>query len=346
MSKKILVLKNQGTLELESHEWMDLHTYNYQRITIDNKNTYLLKEPHQDNFYSFNDKISDIDGAIVFVLNSPPDVIREILDILKAKNIPYVLLMEESSKEISQRENEVFAIDKNVESLILALNKLSALIDQNIEKKSDPAVNDENNEINTYNTENDDVTDKTDNRASLELDKSKKELLEEYALHKTSHHATEITPESSNISKELKRENQAKPLAGEVTENLVDYKSDSSALGEPRDKLKKIKFFLHPIMMTDVKCSLERLGFSNITITDIKYLDADKKKETYRGGHYNTGLSPRLEAWIVVRESEVEYILDSLAELKNDDINENAVISDIEEVIRISSLERGDLAID
>lgn len=255
MSKKILVLKNQGTLELESHEWMDLHTYNYQRITIDNKNTYLLKEPDQDNFYSFNDKISDIDGAIVFVLNSPPDVIREILDILKAKHIPYVLLMEEASKEISQSENEVFAIDKNIESLILALNKLSALIDQNIEKKSDPAVNDENNEINTYNNENNDdadVTDKTDNRASLELDKSKKELLEEYALHKTRHHATEITPESSNISKELKGENQAKTLAGDITENLLDYRPDSGARGEPKEKLKKIKFFLHPIMMTDV----------------------------------------------------------------------------------------------
>lgn len=332
MSKKILVLKNQGNLELESHDWMELHIYNYQRITIDKKNTYLLKEPDKNSFYSLDDQILDIDGAILFILNSPPDVISEILNILKSKGIPYVILMEESSKEISQSENEVFAIDNHIESLVLALNKLSSLIDNNIDKQLKFPIK---------------VNEK--DKKNSEPSPSKKELLEEYATKKTENHTENLVQEISQVFEKVTLEDELNPINKNITS--MDLKPEDSLNNENKEtekleRLKKIKFYLHPIMMNEVKCSLERLGFSNITITNIKYLDAEKKNETYRGSHYHNSLSPKLEAWLVVRESEVPYIMDTLSQLKNEDINENALISDVEEVIRISSLEKGNYAID
>jgi len=53
------------------------------------------------------------------------------------------------------------------------------------------------------------------------------------------------------------------------------------------ESLKKVRFTLHPIMLDSVKSSLKKLGFSNITITDIKHYDSKKSShETYRGSNY------------------------------------------------------------
>jgi nitrogen regulatory protein PII len=48
----------------------------------------------------------------------------------------------------------------------------------------------------------------------------------------------------------------------------------------------------------------------------------------------------------VVRESELKYIIDVISQLKNEDICDNVIVSSVEESIRISSYERGDLSID
>ncbi len=130
MVQKILVLKNQGSLELESQSWLELKIFNYQRITIDKTHNYLLKKSEEDNFYSLQEMLEEVDGVMIFVLNSPAEVIRDMVDILKSRDIPYVLLMEEPHREISQREGEVLQVDKQVESIILAFNRLSHLIEK------------------------------------------------------------------------------------------------------------------------------------------------------------------------------------------------------------------------
>ncbi len=69
--KKILVLKNEGSLEIDSHEWLDMEILNYNQISIDGKKTCLLKEPSDDNFYSINEKIAQIDGLMIFARKIP-----------------------------------------------------------------------------------------------------------------------------------------------------------------------------------------------------------------------------------------------------------------------------------
>ncbi|MCK9152041.1 P-II family nitrogen regulator [Methanobacterium alcaliphilum] len=314
MSKKILVLKNQGSLKLESQNWIDLEIYQYQRMTIDGKNTYLLKEYGHEQFFSLGDIIQQVDGVMIFVSGSSPEDIGGIVDILNIQQLPHVLLMEENSHEISQKENEIFAIDNKIESIIIALNRLSSLIDKNI-KKSD------------YSPEE-------------LITRSKKEILEEYASEKEQE---TYSTEESDYSVELDNTTETgKNHDSEFKKyDPEEYRDDVN-----EEKLKKIKFNLHPIMMNPIKQSLEKMGFSNITVADIKYAEESQKSETYRGSHYNMNFSPRLEVMMVVRESELSYILDILSHHKNEDIGDYAVIYNAEDAVRISSQEHGNLAID
>ncbi len=108
------------------------------------------------------------------------------------------------------------------------------------------------------------------------------------------------------------------------------------------ESLKKVRFTLHPIMLDSVKSSLKKLGFSNITITDIKHYDSEKHThETYRGSNYEMKAKKWHEIMIVVRKNEVDFIINMLKKLKNDDIGNEVIISSSDDAIRISSKERG-----
>ncbi|GAB6054733.1 hypothetical protein JCM15415_00490 [Methanobacterium movens] len=287
MVQKILVLKNQGSLELESQSWMELKIFNYQRITIDNNHTYLLKKAGEDSFYSLQEMLGEVDGVMIFVLNSPAEVIRDMVEILKGENIPYVLLMEEPHLEISKREGEVFQVDKKVESVILAFNRLSHLIE------------------------------KKDQLSDLKNQKIKIQQLESHARQKKEYGKNEIPPK--------------KPQSHE------------------KNHLKKVKFNLDPGLMGEVKDCLDKSGFSNITVTELKQSQSIPVKEIYRGNEiYRKRINQRarLEVMMVIKEEEVEFLLNSLIPIKDPELGNSLVISKLEDIIRISSQERGLNAVD
>jgi nitrogen regulatory protein P-II 1 len=292
--KKILVLKNEGSLEIDSHEWLDMEILNYNQISIDGKKTCLLKEPCEDNFYSLNEKISEKDGIMIFSQLDQYECLLNLEENLIEKRFPYVILKDELYDEIQDKENHLFFNSDNyLQTIIMAMNRISSLINK---------------------------VDSTDG-----MEKNRNEELKTPII---SSKAMNSSPYFENKEFEIRSYN-----------NEIEMQST--------DSLKKIRFSLHPIMLDTIKSSLEKLGFSNITLKDIKLYDSSNSShETYRGSSYEMNAKKWQEVMIVVRENEVDFIVNLLKNLKNDDISNYVTISPTFDAMRIRTGEKGSYAID
>lgn len=109
----------------------------------------------------------------------------------------------------------------------------------------------------------------------------------------------------------------------------------------------KLRFFFHPIELDNVKNSMAKFGFSNLTTIDIKYHDnGDQKMETYRCSTYEMELPPKIEMIMIIKQDEIEYAIQALEVVKTDDVSEKLFITPVEDVIRIRTTERGENAVD
>ncbi|MDP3035744.1 MAG: P-II family nitrogen regulator [Methanobacteriaceae archaeon] len=298
--KKILVLKNEGSLEIDSHDWLDMEILNYNQISIDGTKTCLLKEPSNDNFYSINEKISQIDGLMIFAEKSYYPCIINLEKTLIDEQIPYVILSENELKTLNSKNCFILIEGQHFQAIIKALNRISSLIKE---------VNGEIEEINEENNILNKESDKKEFTSNLN---SKVESFPHFEKRKF---------EIRNFNKQIEMQHE--------------------------ESLKKVRFTLHPIMLDSVKSSMKKLGFSNITITDIKHYDSEKHAhEIYRASNYEMKAKKWHEIMIVVRKNEVDFIVNMLKKLKNDDIGNEVIISSSEDAIRISSEERGSEALD
>lgn len=290
--KKILVLKNEGSLEIDSHEWLDMEILNYNQISIDGKKTCLLKEPYDDNFYSINEKLAEADGIMIFAQLNHYECILNLETNLIEKKVPYVILKDKLYDEILEKENHfIFNSNNHLQTIIMALNKISSLIN---------------------------------NPDSDKIMQNKKEKL-----------ATSQSPSELDRSPHFEKKEF----------ELISYNKEIAI--QNTDSLKKVCFSLHPIMLDTVKSSLEKLGFSNITLKDIKHYDSSSSShETYRGSNYEMKAKKWQEIMIVVRSSEVEFIINLLKKLKNDDISNYITVTPTSDVLRIRTRETGPDALD
>lgn len=305
--KKILVLKNKGSLEIDSPDWLDMEILNYNQISIDGTKTCLLKEPSNGNFYSINEKIAQIDGLMIFAEKSRYQCIINLEKTLIDKQIPYVILSENELETLNSKNYFILIEGQHFQAIITALNRISSLIkevnDGEIgEIKEEKELNEENNILNKESDKkefNDDLNSKAEPYPHFEKRKF----------------------EIRNFNKQIEMQQE--------------------------EFLKKVRFTLHPIMLDSVKSSLKKLGFSNITITDIKHYDSEKHThEIYRASNYEMKARKWHEIMIVVRKSEVDFIVNMLKKLKNDDIGNEVIVSSSEDAIRISSEESGSKALD
>ncbi len=118
---------------------------------------------------------------------------------------------------------------------------------------------------------------------------------------------------------------------------------------EDKGDLTKVKFNLDPGLMGEVKDCLDTSGFSNITVTELKHSQQIQVKEIYRGNEIfrkRINQRARLEVMMVIKEDEVEYLLSSLSHIKDPGLGNSLVISKLQDIIRISSQERGLNAVD
>jgi len=115
----------------------------------------------------------------------------------------------------------------------------------------------------------------------------------------------------------------------------------------PETEFCKLRFFFHPVELDNVKESLAKFGFSNLTLIDIKYQNyQEEKTETYRGSSYELQLPPKIEMMMITKKEEIEYVIKAIESVKTEDISEKLFISPVEDIIRIRTTEKGENAID
>ena len=112
--------------------------------------------------------------------------------------------------------------------------------------------------------------------------------------------------------------------------------------------MKKIIAIIRPNKLEEVKQALEEIGCHGLTVKDVKGRGRQLGiTESYRWQDYNVDLLPKTEIEIVTKDKEVENIVKSIVETgKTGNIGDGKIfISNVEDVIRIRTGERGDKAI-
>ena len=108
----------------------------------------------------------------------------------------------------------------------------------------------------------------------------------------------------------------------------------------------RLRIFMHPIELENVKNALEKAGFANITIVEVSYMDKHPIKEIYRGNNHNNILPPRAQINMIIKREDVKYVIRAIESIKTEDILDEIFISPVENAIRVRTGEKGEEAVE
>lgn len=112
--------------------------------------------------------------------------------------------------------------------------------------------------------------------------------------------------------------------------------------------MKKIEAIIRPEKADEVRKALEQVGYPGITITEVQGHGKQKGvTQQWRGDTYKVDLLPKAKVEIVVDDGEVERIIQAITKVaKTGAVGDGKIfVSDIRDVVRIRTGERGDAAI-
>ena len=112
--------------------------------------------------------------------------------------------------------------------------------------------------------------------------------------------------------------------------------------------MKLITAIIKPFKLEEVRESLDKIGITGMTITEVKGFGRQKgHTELYRGAEYVIDFLPKIKIEIVVSEDLAQEVIDSIIEKANTGkIGDGKVfVSEISQVIRIRTGETGQDAI-
>lgn len=112
--------------------------------------------------------------------------------------------------------------------------------------------------------------------------------------------------------------------------------------------MKKIEAIVRPEKIDTVRRALEKVGYSGLMISEIEGHGKQKGViQQWRGEKYKVELLPKIRIEIVVKDTEVERIVQTIiAAAKTGEIGDGKIfIYPAENVIRIRTGERGESAI-
>lgn len=98
----------------------------------------------------------------------------------------------------------------------------------------------------------------------------------------------------------------------------------------------------------DVKRALLAIGCEGMTISEVKGRGRQLGvKESYRGSNYCIDLIPKTRLELIVNEDDLDDVIDTIIEsARTGEIGDGKIfVSDVEEVIRIRTGERGSEAV-
>jgi len=112
--------------------------------------------------------------------------------------------------------------------------------------------------------------------------------------------------------------------------------------------MKKIEAIIKPFKLDEVKDALNALGIAGMTVTEVKGFGRQKGHvELYRGAEYEVSFIPKVKIEVVVADSIAEKVLTTIQEkAKTGKIGDGKIfVSKIEDIIRIRTGEKGEIAI-
>ena len=112
--------------------------------------------------------------------------------------------------------------------------------------------------------------------------------------------------------------------------------------------MKKIEAIIKPFKLEEVRKALDEIDVNGITITEVKGSGRQKGiKEVYRGAEYHIPFIQKIKMEIVVNDDMVDKVISVVQDkAQTGNIGDGKIfVSNIEEVIRIRTGERGHTAI-
>ena len=112
--------------------------------------------------------------------------------------------------------------------------------------------------------------------------------------------------------------------------------------------MKKIEAIIKPFKLDEIKEALQEAGLQGITVTEVRGFGRQKgHTELYRGAEYVVDFLPKVKMELVVTDAMVDRTVETITEIaRTGRIGDGKIfITNVEEVIRIRTGERGDDAI-
>ena len=112
--------------------------------------------------------------------------------------------------------------------------------------------------------------------------------------------------------------------------------------------MKKVDAIVKPFKLDEVKDKLNEIGVQGITVTEVKGFGRQKgHTELYRGAEYVVDFLPKVKMEIVIADTQVDEVIDTIMKAaQTGRIGDGKIfVSDLEDVIRIRTGERGKEAI-
>jgi nitrogen regulatory protein PII len=112
--------------------------------------------------------------------------------------------------------------------------------------------------------------------------------------------------------------------------------------------MKKIEAIIKPFKLNEVKDALHEIGVQGMNVSEVKGFGRQKgHTEIYRGSEYTVDFLPKVKIEIVLADSMVTQVVELIVKTaKTGKIGDGKVfVSNVEEVVRIRTDERGEKAV-
>ena len=112
--------------------------------------------------------------------------------------------------------------------------------------------------------------------------------------------------------------------------------------------MKKIEAIIKPFKLDEVKDKLNEIGIKGITVSEVKGFGRQKgHTELYRGAEYVVDFLPKIKLEIIVSDSMVEEVVESITKTaQTGRIGDGKIfVFSIEDIVRIRTGEHGEDAV-
>jgi nitrogen regulatory protein P-II 1 len=112
--------------------------------------------------------------------------------------------------------------------------------------------------------------------------------------------------------------------------------------------MKKVEALIKPFKLEEVKDALIKIGIHGMTVSEVRGFGRQKgETEIYRGTEYVVDFLPKIKIEVVVKDDEVEKVVETIANTaRTGRVGDGKIfVIPVEDVIRIRTGERGEAAI-